>query len=87
MNNDIEATILEYQTYLKQRCPYFSPAIFPSYFHPNSISKLFVKSNHKIAADMWISNINNKQDKPHFSFPSVIIFQKREIIIQSIEVV
>ena len=84
MSTELDSTISEYLLYLKQRCPIICPSIFPAYSNLNCIEQFFVKPSHKKSLEVWIAN--NNFDHSNFSFPSMLRFESREIVIKSIKV-
>ena len=84
MGSELDSTVSEYMLYLKQRCPIVCPSIFPAYNNLNYIEQFFVKPNHKKSLEAWIAN--NNFDHSNFSFPSVLRFETREIVIKCIKV-
>jgi len=89
MSSDLDSSVAEYMTLLKERCPKVSPSIFPSSYNPRSIDQLCSTTQQIEELSTWLqksTNNDNLSVNKSISFPTVLHFEKREIEIIAIKV-
>ena len=80
---ELENTLNELQLTLKQRCPNFAPAIFPTLYTPKLLEQLVKSNEHKETIKPFLRSNNFEHD--HFIFKTSFSHNTRIINIETIQ--
>ena len=80
---ELENTLNELQLTLKQRCPNFAPAIFPTSYTPKLLEQLVKSNEHKVTIKQFLRSNNFEHD--HFIFKTSFNHNTRVINIETIQ--